>query len=455
LWHWAQNRKTSSSVVPKALRKWRFSFEDTHLTHFGGLVLFQRFCQKLQLRRRLQRRVKISQRNADYLPADLLLAMIYAVAVGVRRINKTELLQYNGAFLDLLGLDRFPNETTLRRFLQRLSPQNIRQLVVLHDWLRAQFLIRATTPSSLILDLDSVVLTLYGHQQGARVGYNPKKKGRRSYHPALCFEAYHQEFWHGSLRPGNTSANTGVIFFLQRCLAKVPTDMARSRIRARADSGFFGGKFLVLLERLGLGYVIVAKNYRTLKSRAREARFRILQNGMAVAEFQYQAHGWPKARRCVVMRRPIPEDPLEAKQLTLFKDRRYAYSVMVTNLSLDPWRVWKFYQPRATVEKNIRELLYDMPLGKIPSGDWLANVAFFHIVLFAYDLVHWFRRLCLPLPYKTATVETVRSDFLVLPARLVSRAGQNMLQLPKDYLHRQAFLSAFTKASALRISKTI
>src|SRR5437867_811396 len=268
--------------MPKALRTWSFSFEDTHLTHYGGLVLFQRFCQKLQLRRRLQRQVRISQRNADYVPADLLLALIYAVAVGVRRINKTELLQYNGAFLDLLGLDRFPNQTTLRRLLQRLSPQNIRQLVVLHDRLRAQFLARPTAPSSLILDLDSVVLTLYGHQQGARVGYNPKKKGRRSYHPALCFEAY---------------------------------------------------------------------------------------------------------------------------------------------------------------------------LGKVPSGAWLANVAFFHIVLFAYDLVHWCRRFCLPIPYKTATVETVRSDFFVLPARMVSRAGQNVLQLPKDYVHREAFLFAFRKASAVRISK--
>ena len=441
--------------MPKALRTWRFSFEDTHLTHFGGLVLLQRFCQRLQLRRRLQRQIKLSQRNADYAPSDLLLALMYAVVVGVRRINQTELLQYNGAFLDLLGLDHFPNETTLRRFLQRLSPQSIRQLVVLHDRLRAQFLAQPTSPSSLILDLDSVVLTLYGHQQGARLGYNPKKKGRRSYHPALCFEAHHQEFWHGSLRPGNTSANTGVVFFLQHCLAKVPSTMARSRIRVRADSGFFGGKLLALLERLGLGYVIVAKHYRTLKSRARQAQFRSLRNGLAVAQFQYQAHGWPKARRFVVMRRPIPEDPLEAKQLTLFKDRRYAYSVMVTNLPLDPWRIWKFYQPRATVEKNIRELLYDLPLGKIPSGEWLANVAFFHIVLFAYDLVHWFRRLCLPPQYRRATVETVRSDFFVLPARLVSRAGQNVLQLPKDYVHREAFLSAFRKASAVKVSKQI
>ncbi len=439
--------------MPKALRTLSFSFDEKHLTHFGGLVLMHRFCQQLHLRRRLQRQVELPRRNVDYLAADLILALLYATIAGLRRINKTELLQYNGTFLDLLGLSRFPDQSTLRRFLQRLPIKSIRQLVGLHDRLRSQLFSLPQTPTSLIFDLDSVVLTLYGHQQGARVGYNPKKKGRRSYHPLLCFEAYRQEFWHGSLRPGDTSANTGVVFFFQRCLAKVASSIARSRIRVRADSGFFGGKFIGSLENQGLGYVIVAKEYRPIKERARAARFHKLKRGFEVAEFRYQAHGWPKARRFVVMRRPIPEDPVEAKQLTLFKDRRYGYSVFVTNLDLEPWRIWKFYQPRAIIEKNIRELLYDLPLGKIPSGDWVANVAFFQLVLFACNLVHWFRRLCLPAPYRTATVETVRTDFLVLPARLVSRAGRNVLQLPRDYFHRDAFVAAFERAAKLRLPK--
>ena len=439
--------------MPKALRSLSFSFDEKHLTHFGRLVLMHRFCQQLHLRRGLQRQVELPQRNANYRAADLILALLYATIAGLRRINKTELLQYNGTFLDLLGLRRFPDQSTLRRFLQRLPIKSIRQLVGLHDRLRSQLFSLPQTPSSLIFDLDSVVLTLYGHQQGARVGYNPKKKGRRSYHPLLCFEAYRQEFWHGSLRPGDTVANTGVVFFLQRCLAKVPACIARSRIRVRADSGFFGGKFIGTLENQGLGYVIVAKEYRPIKERARAARFHKLRSGFEVAEFRYQAHGWPRARRFVVMRRPIPEDPVEAKQLTLFKDRRYGYSVFVTNLDLEPWRIWKFYQPRAIIEKNIRELLYDLPLGKIPSGDWVANVAFFQLVLFACNLVHWFRRLCLPAPYRTATVETVRTDFLVLPARLVSRAGRNVLQLPRDYFHRGAFVAAFEKAAKLRLPK--
>ncbi len=275
--------------MPKALRTLSFSFDEKHLTHFGGLVLMHRFCQRLGLRRLLQRQVELPQRNADYRAADLILALLYATIAGLRRINKTELLQYNGTFIDLLGLSRFPDQSTLRRFLQRLPVKSIRQLVGLHDQLRGQLFWLPKVPTSLIFDLDSVVLTLYGHQQGARVGYNPKKKGRRSYHPLLCFEAYRQEFWHGSLRPGDTSANTGVVFFFQRCLAKVSPHIGRSRIRVRADSGFFGGKFIGSLENQGLGYVIVAKEYRPIKERARAARFHKLKSGFEVAEFRYQA----------------------------------------------------------------------------------------------------------------------------------------------------------------------
>jgi len=40
--------------------------------------------------------------------------------------QQTEILQYNGVFLSLLGFSKFPDQSTLRRFLKRLPPKTIR-----------------------------------------------------------------------------------------------------------------------------------------------------------------------------------------------------------------------------------------------------------------------------------------------------------------------------------------
>jgi len=440
--------------MPKGAQKVRFSFEETHITHFGGMWLMQRFCKKIGLKKRLQDYVRFTQRNQDYHPSELILALLYAIIMGLRRINKTEILQYNGAFLEMLGLSRFPDQSSLRRFLKRLSPKAIRQLARLHDSLRAYLFSLPKTRTTLIFDLDSVVIVIYGRQERARVGYNPKKPGRRSYHPLLCFEAHFQEFWHGSLRPGNTVSSTGAVPFLQVCLAKVPQGIARSRIRFRMDSGFYGSRAIRFLDSTGCGYVMVVKEYPHLKARARSCKFQRLKNGWQVGEFwQKVHHKWDQLHRFVVVRRPIPEDPAEAEQLTLFKDRTYVYHVFVTNLKISPWRVYLFYKPRAAVEKNIRELLYDYPLGKIPTDSWTANIAFFQILLLAADIVHWFKRLCLPPEYLTTTLDTIRTDFLVLPARLVREHKKNIVRLPHDYHYQREFLAAIRKIEKLRLPK--
>jgi len=146
----------------------------------------------------------------------------------------------------------------------------------------------------------------------------------------------------------------------------------------------------------------------------------------------------------------LPEDPEEAQQLTLFKAGRYAYSAFVTNLDLQPWMIWKTYQARANVEKSIRELLSYFSLNKIPTHEWVANVAFLQLLLLAYNLVHWFKRLCLPEDYASATVETIRNEFLVLPGKLTKHGSRNVLQLPKDYHHRKIFLEAARQIETLR-----
>jgi hypothetical protein len=439
--------------MSKGLQTLEFSFEGDALTHFGGLFLIQRFCNKLRLRRRLQRILKAAPRWIDYRPEDMILTLLFVLIAGLQRVSKTEILHYNGLFLSLIGLKRFPDQTALRRFLLRLPPAAIRQMVRLHDQLRAQLFALPQARTQLEFHLDSVVLTVYGHQQGARKGYNPRKKGRRSYHPILCFEGHGQEFWHGSLRPGDTASNTGARFMVRRCLEKVPSHMARSRIRILADSGYFGGKLVEDLDRAGCGYIIVASKVKNFLPSAHRAGFKKMPLGWGVADFQYQPQKWKQRHRFVVVRRPVEEDPEETDQLTLLQVGRYKYSAYVTNLDLKAQNIWRTYHARANIEKSIRELLYQMALNKIPTHEWTANVAFLQLLLFAYNLVHWFKRLCLPPEYFRATVETIRNDFLVLPGKMTCRAGRNVLQLPRDYHYRKIFLEAAKRIEKLQLSE--
>jgi hypothetical protein len=61
---------------------------------------------------------------------------------------------------------------------------------------------------ALTLDPDSHVITVFGKQYRANKGYNPKKRGRKSHNPLLCFIGQTRDCLGGILGPGNsTDAN--------------------------------------------------------------------------------------------------------------------------------------------------------------------------------------------------------------------------------------------------------
>jgi Transposase DDE domain group 1 len=136
------------------------------------------------------------------------------------------------------------------------------------------------------------------------------------------------------------------------------------------------------------------------------------------AEFRYCPHGWPGQRRFVVIRRPLPEEP--SAQLHLFHMGGYSYQILVTNLPLISLNLWRFYNQRARAELIIRELKDAYAVEKIPTKDFQANEAFFQIVLLAYNLLNWFKRLCVPVHLQRTTQQRLRQRH---DSRGVSRNG--------------------------------
>lgn len=433
--------------MPKGLRSIQITVGETKLTHFGGIVLIHWFCKKLRLKWHLQNQIRFSQRSSQYHPIELVLAIIYALIAGIFRLKKTKILQGNGSFQQIIGLKSFPYASSLRRFLKRADHKIIQSIIKVHDYLRQKMFHFQSPKTSLLFDLDSSVITVYGKFiEEAKVGYNPHKKGARSYHPLFCFEANSKDSWHSILRPGNTGSSTGVVEFFNECLNKLPLYIYR--IRVRADTGFYNYKLIKLLEEKNIGYVIVARITNPIKLKLEGLRYHQFRKDWAAAELRYIPHGWGKPRRFIVIRRPLPEK--DSDQLTLFTMKRYSYQVFVTNLPLKPENVWYFYRGRALIEKYIRELKENFALAKIPTNNFIANQFYFHLLLLTYSIVNWFKRICLPPRFRNATLETIRTEFLVIPARLVKTGNKNTLKIPAEYISKQSLENIMQKIESMK-----
>jgi hypothetical protein len=433
--------------MPKGPRKLAITFGAVGLTHFGGIYLLHRFLTRIGFKAAVAKEVTLAQRNNRYTVGELLLAILYPIILGLERIETTQLLQHNGVFRYLSGLPTYPDPSTLRRFLLRMAPQALTRLRKLHDRFLAKMIAKPHLPSRLIFDLDSTVLVVYGKQQGAEVGYNPTKRGRRSYHPLLCFEGRTKDFWHGELRPGNVHTSSGTLDLLEACFAKIPSLVRQVIIRA--DKGFYDRRIVEWLEERKARFVIVARLTRPIKRKLAHLKYVSVSTEVQTAEFYYQPIRWFHPYRFVVIRRPQPEE--SDQQLTLFKLGSYHYQVLVTNLDLRPLNVWRFYNGRAGIERIIRDLKGDYPLGKIPTRHFFANDTYFHLLLLAYNLVNWFKRLCLPRAFHTATLDTLRNRILLMPAQLLRTANRPRLVMPASGTRESAWKHALHNIERLRL----
>jgi hypothetical protein len=415
-------------------RNLEIAFTDGAQTHFGGVYFLQQFVQLLQLPDHLAWGLKDRRPRTRYSIAQVILAQVYPLILGLDRLEAASFLRSNGVFRYLTGLPQVPNPTTLRRCLHHASPALAEQLARVNDRLVAALLPHPHPRSRLILDLDTTVLPVYGGHDAATRAYNPKRRGARSYEPLLAVESASGLLWAGGLRPGGNPGNDEVVPLLDRAWRIAPATVREWRIRA--DHAFYSDASLRWMEDHHAQYAVVARLTRPLRDRLVGLRYSRLDERWAFAQTRYQAAGWSESRRIIAVRRRLTDtDDVP----TLFSLGRYTYQAYVTNLDVSPERVWRFYNDRARIELIIKELKGDYALGHLPTRRFAANILHFEILRLAYNLVVGFQTLCLPSDWASATLSSIRADFLLLPAILVRPQGRPSLRFPR-HLPQRALL---------------
>jgi hypothetical protein len=381
----------------------------------------------LQVRRFLTQNLDYQRRNQRYSLAQMILALIYPLVLGLDRLETASFLRSNGTFQYLTGLQSFPDPQTLRRFLIQAPDSFLKQLHRVNDRLLQSFVHLPDHRSRLILDLDSSVVTVFGRQENAEVGYNPRYRGKRSYNPLLCIEANSSFLWDTELRPGNAGTWDGSVELMATCFVNLPRDIRE--LRVRADAGFGFNPVLELLEARAAQYAVVARLTPAFKRLLPGLRYESVNQQWEMAEFEYRPHGWREARRFVVARRFIPE---QDSQITLFTLGRYMYRAWVTNMKLTPAGIWHFYDGRAGMEPRIGELREDFALRKIPTASFAANALYLEIIRLAYNLVTAFQRNCLQPSWQNLTLGKLRYRLFLLPGELTRPQNRPILRLKES-----------------------
>lgn len=427
--------------MPKGPRKFKFLFERTGLTRFGGLSLFQHFCKSLSLRHYLQLNVRWpTYTYRDYHPTDLFLAHVFAIVAGIGRIENMQSLGYNGLIAPILGLSNFPHRDTLRTFFWRFDKRTLCNLESVHHKFRAELFRRLNLLYSVIIDADTTALMTFGNQEGVAVGYVPKRlHGNASYAPIISSEGRSGLSLDFELRSGNVHGSTGAWIFLKRIIGRLPSTIASSRVRVRLDGGFYDKDIIRPLDEGNIGYTIVAHMTKSLKTRMVAAKYHEFASGWEAAEFRYPIARWDKEHRFVAIRRPAALEPEDIRN-RLFTFKRYTYHrALVTSLDISPEAVYRFYCDRAFQELLIREFKDSYHMAQIPTRSFWANAAYMETLLWAYDLVLMFREFCLPPECRDWNISTLRRDLWSLPAEWIRRDNRNVLMLPDKYPHQDLF----------------
>ncbi len=200
-----------------------YDFKGKHLTPYGGLFPVATMLEKLDFQQLVAETLTVKRIPRVMTIYQFVLGMVLALYVGFARLNHIRFVAQDPMLTGILKVSELPGQSTFWRFLASLNLNVAWQLLQLQRILRERVWEAANVRlKSITLDTDTTVHTVYGKQMGARKGYNPKNKGKKSFQPILTFLAETREYVWGELRNGDRPDGKQIARHLQSVFAALP-----------------------------------------------------------------------------------------------------------------------------------------------------------------------------------------------------------------------------------------
>ena len=303
--------------------------------------------------------------------------------------------------------------------------------------------IGAALDTGWILDCDTTVKLLYGHQDGVVVSYNPIKPGRPSHAIHTYWIANVRLVLDAEVQGGKAHAAKHSLPRLITILKALAPEQ-RPRL-VRGDNAFRNQPVMAELEAIEQTYLFKLRQSpgvkRLIEKHWSRSDWKEIGEGYHAVEAKLALSGWRCARRVVVVRRAVRDTLVAEKKISQRQKRQqglifanplepvklWEYAVLVTNSDYSLEAIGQLYRDRADCENGFDELKNQWGWGGYTTQDLeRCNLSACAVALI-YNWWSWYVRLAHPKTRLEAI--TSRPMLLAGVARLTRHAGQSRLLL--------------------------
>ncbi|AFV04063.1 MAG: IS1380 family transposase [Clostridia bacterium] len=412
----------------------KIEFKAKNLTSNAGLFLMLENTKNNGIFEMIENDLTFESASVNKIKMNHVKTMLSGHFIGIDKLERLKLLKNDPLVREFDISVKEPE--TVSRFLSNFSFKTTQMFREINFKVFKKLLSKSGL-TSITIDIDSSVINVEGHQEGATKGYNPKKLGNRCYNVQFAFCDELKAYVTGFVRSGNAYTANGAAELIKEIVATLKAQ--NLEIFFRMDSGYFDEEIIETIESLGCKYLIKAKAYATLVSQVTASSAVFLKgiDGRETAELLIKLDKWKKKRRFVVSRVLKPEK--ERAQLSLLEGSEYDYFFFVTNTDLESEAVVLSYEKRGNAENYIKEAKYDMSVGHLLLKSFWANEAVFQMMMLSYNLFLLFKFDYLDVSEYRQQIKTFRLKYVFLAAKIIKTARSVIMKLSSKYPYQEVY----------------
>jgi len=403
----------------------------------GFLAILSSFAESVGFFDPFLKHFSLPMKEVSYSVMDKIATLFSSIIVGCSHIKDInhKLRPYPSA-ASLFGMERFPDQSQINRFLKRVGPGEISELSLIFEAILDKVAL-FQGEEKVDLNVDATGLIVYGDSyQFAKKGYFPKKRGRKGYQLSLgTTNSEYSQILSLILDPGNISLAVRLWDTIYE-VAEVLGSLERIGT-VRADAIYGIGPDIALLLRHNLSFLVKGNSCFTAKRILRELA-PSYDDWRRVDEttFAFDARYVP-IRRCPYPVRTVLTKAVNAKGKIEF---RHIYTSFRPK-EMDGVEVATSFRKRSDIESIIRDDKYGLHIDNLRTKNFWGIWAYLFIACATHNLISLFRKRVLSgTGIENLGIQTITKKLTDIPAKFEKEQNRMKIFFPAGHELARRFI---------------